>query len=242
MVQMLLQTPGVQLMDFAQAEAYSRRFPFLSPVMLPRGVVDLARDLPPQDVRLVAPTATLVAREDTHPALLQLFVQAARTDPRRRRLVPAARASSRTPRNSEMPDRRRGRALLPRRRALAAALPAVLAGQPDRPHVAGAGLDRRGADAAVAHRAAAVPVPHPLARVPLVRPAARDRRRAAGKRPADELCASSTRSSAGWSRSACRCRYADELYALRSHIRWCAPASVPARDAKGRTKNEKGRA
>ena len=77
MVQMLLQTPGVKLFDFAQAEAYSRRFPFMSPVTLPRGVVDLAGNLPPQDVRLVAPTATLVAREDTHPALIQLFVQAA---------------------------------------------------------------------------------------------------------------------------------------------------------------------
>ena len=77
MVQMLLQTPGIKLFDFAQAEAYSRRFPFLTPVTLPRGVVDLAGDLPPADVRLVAPTATLVAREGTHPALIQLFVQAA---------------------------------------------------------------------------------------------------------------------------------------------------------------------
>lgn len=78
MVQMLLQTPGVKLFDFAQADAYSRRFGFMSPVVLPRGVVDLARDLPPTDVRLVAPTATLVARESLHPALVQLFVQAAR--------------------------------------------------------------------------------------------------------------------------------------------------------------------
>ncbi len=77
MVQMLLQTPGIALFDFAQAEAYSRRFPFLSAVAMPRGVVDLARDEPPADVRLVAPTATLVARENVHPALVQLFVQAA---------------------------------------------------------------------------------------------------------------------------------------------------------------------
>ncbi len=77
MVQMLLQTPGIKLFDFAQAEAYSRRFPFMSPATLPRGVVDLARDKPPADVRLVAPTATLVAKEGTHPALVQLFVQAA---------------------------------------------------------------------------------------------------------------------------------------------------------------------
>jgi ABC-type nitrate/sulfonate/bicarbonate transport system substrate-binding protein len=78
MVQMLLQTPGVKLMDFAQSEAYSRRFPFLTPVVLPRGVVDLARDLPPADLRLVATTTALLTREKTHPALLQLFAQAAR--------------------------------------------------------------------------------------------------------------------------------------------------------------------
>ena len=76
MVQMLLQTPGVKLMDFAQNEAYSRRFAFLAPVTLPRGVVDLAGDVPAQDVRLVAPTTTLLARDGVHPALLGLFSQA----------------------------------------------------------------------------------------------------------------------------------------------------------------------
>jgi TRAP-type uncharacterized transport system substrate-binding protein len=79
MVQMLLQTPGIKLFDFTQAEAYSRRFAFMSAITLPRGIVDLARDWPPTDVRLVAPTATLVTRETLHPALAQLFVQAAGT-------------------------------------------------------------------------------------------------------------------------------------------------------------------
>jgi TRAP transporter TAXI family solute receptor len=77
LVQMLLQTPGISLFDFGQAEAYSRRLPFLSHVVLPRGIVDLGRDLPPQDYHLIAPTATLVARADLHPALIDLFVQAA---------------------------------------------------------------------------------------------------------------------------------------------------------------------
>ena len=76
MVQMLLQTPGVRLMNFAQSEAYSRRFAFLSPTQLPRGVVDLAGNVPPEDVRLVAPTTALITRNTTHPALLQLFAQA----------------------------------------------------------------------------------------------------------------------------------------------------------------------
>ena len=77
LVQMLLQTPGVRLYEFPQAEAYARRYRFLSPVTLPRGVVDLSRNVPPRDTVLVASTCSLVAREDLHPALVQLFVQAA---------------------------------------------------------------------------------------------------------------------------------------------------------------------
>jgi hypothetical protein len=78
LVQMLLITPGISLFEFAQAEAYARRFGFVSHLRLPRGVVDLARDLPPRDVALVAATSTLAARGTTHPAIMQLFVQAAR--------------------------------------------------------------------------------------------------------------------------------------------------------------------
>jgi TRAP transporter TAXI family solute receptor len=77
LVQMLLQSPGVGLMDFAQSEAYARRFGFLTPVVLPQGVVDLAKNQPTRDVRLVAPTTTLLARQNTHPALMQLFAQTA---------------------------------------------------------------------------------------------------------------------------------------------------------------------
>ena len=77
MVQMLLRTPGMRLFDFAQSEAYARRFSFLSAVVLPRGIVDLAKDQPPHNVHMIAPTAMLLARDSTHPALLQLLVQAA---------------------------------------------------------------------------------------------------------------------------------------------------------------------
>jgi TRAP-type uncharacterized transport system substrate-binding protein len=77
LIQMLLQTPGIHLFNFRQAEAYTRRLPFLTHVVLPRGIVDLGRDIPAQDFHLIAPTATLVAREDLHPALIDLFVKAA---------------------------------------------------------------------------------------------------------------------------------------------------------------------
>jgi TRAP-type uncharacterized transport system substrate-binding protein len=76
-LQMLLRTPGISLFEFTQADAYSRRFGYVSPVMLPHGIADLAHDVPPHDTPLIAPTSMLVAREGTHPALVQLFVQAA---------------------------------------------------------------------------------------------------------------------------------------------------------------------
>ncbi|MBK1889410.1 ABC transporter substrate-binding protein [Undibacterium sp. 14-3-2] len=77
LVQMLLQTPGVRLFDFVQAEAYTRRFPYLSQVTLPRGIVDIGLDLPARDYHLISPTATLVAHESLHPALTGLLLQAA---------------------------------------------------------------------------------------------------------------------------------------------------------------------
>ncbi|MET0507118.1 MAG: TAXI family TRAP transporter solute-binding subunit [Burkholderiaceae bacterium] len=77
LVQRLLRASDIRLMNFGQSEAYVRRFAFLSAVTLPRGVVEIADDLPPQDVTLLAATTSLLAREDTHPALRQLFARTA---------------------------------------------------------------------------------------------------------------------------------------------------------------------
>ncbi len=74
-----LYTPGVDLFHFAQGEAYVRRFPFLALLTLPRGAIDFQSNIPRRDVTLVAPTAMLVAREDMHPALIDLLLQAAAT-------------------------------------------------------------------------------------------------------------------------------------------------------------------
>lgn len=75
-VQVLLRSPGVRVLNFSQVEAYLRRFPFLSRIVLPRGVVDLVRDLPPGDTVLLATTANVVVRNDLHPALAALLLQA----------------------------------------------------------------------------------------------------------------------------------------------------------------------
>jgi hypothetical protein len=47
--------------------------------VLPRGVVDIAADIPALDVRLVASTTALLTRTETHPALVQLFSQTSQT-------------------------------------------------------------------------------------------------------------------------------------------------------------------
>lgn len=75
-VQVLLRSPGVRVMSFSQADAYTRRFSSLSRIVLPRGVVDLVRDIPPRDTVLLATTANVVVSESLHPALVSLLMQA----------------------------------------------------------------------------------------------------------------------------------------------------------------------
>lgn len=72
----LLHTPGLRLMSLTHAEAYTRRLPYLSRLMLPRGAIDVAADLPHRDIHLLAATATMLVREDTHPALVDAMLQA----------------------------------------------------------------------------------------------------------------------------------------------------------------------
>lgn len=216
MVQMLLQTPGVGLFDFAQAEAYSRRFPFMSPVLLPRGVVDLSADKPPADVRLVAPTATLVARESLHPALVQLFVQAASQVHgeagwfQRKGDFPNARNTERPLAAEAQRFYRNGIPWMQRW------LPFWLANLVDRMWVVLLSL---------------VAVLLPLSRVlpPLVEMRIRSRvfrwyaqlrevETARGERPRDELMSELDAIDEKVNRISVPLSYADELYALRSHI------------------------
>jgi TRAP transporter TAXI family solute receptor len=77
LVQQLLHRQDIRLMSFARAAAYTRAHHFLSAVILPEGVIDLQTNIPPQDTVLLAATANLVARNDFHPALVSLLLQAA---------------------------------------------------------------------------------------------------------------------------------------------------------------------
>ncbi len=77
LIRKLLHTPRIRLFNFSQADAYVRRITYLNKITLPRGSIDFGKDTPPQDVFLVAPTVELIAREDLHPALSDLLLEAA---------------------------------------------------------------------------------------------------------------------------------------------------------------------
>jgi hypothetical protein len=73
-VKAMLDTPGVALLGFPRADAYTARFPFLTKLVLPAGGMSLEANLPPRETLLLAPAATLVARRDFHPALVDLVL------------------------------------------------------------------------------------------------------------------------------------------------------------------------
>ena len=76
-IQELLRMPGLRLASVSHAAAYTRLFPFLSSITLPQGAIDLVSNIPERDIVLLATTANLVARENLHPALMSLLIQAA---------------------------------------------------------------------------------------------------------------------------------------------------------------------
>jgi uncharacterized protein len=77
-IQDLLAAPNVALLGVNRAAAYRLRHHFLSVVTLPEGAADLAADLPPSDVTLLATGANLVVRDDFHPALAELMLRVAK--------------------------------------------------------------------------------------------------------------------------------------------------------------------
>ncbi|WP_144138189.1 TAXI family TRAP transporter solute-binding subunit [Paraburkholderia sp. BCC1884] len=73
----LLKVPGISVMNFDEASAYTRLFPYLDEIDLPAGVLDLKHRIPPETVHLVSPTVELVARTNLHPAISDLLIEAA---------------------------------------------------------------------------------------------------------------------------------------------------------------------
>ena len=76
LVQEFLRDPTVRLMNVTQAEALTRVYPFLSRLVLPQGVIDFEKNIPANDVSLIAVTHAVVVRKNLHPELISLLAQA----------------------------------------------------------------------------------------------------------------------------------------------------------------------
>ena len=63
LVQALLRDPTVRLMSVTQAEALARVYPFLTRLVLPQGVIDFERNIPTNDVSLIADTQAVLVQK-----------------------------------------------------------------------------------------------------------------------------------------------------------------------------------
>jgi hypothetical protein len=77
-LQRVLDAPGIRLMSVAQAEAIAKTVPGLKHVVLWRGLIDLSRDIPNSNIDLLASRNRLLVRNDLHPALQYLLLEAMR--------------------------------------------------------------------------------------------------------------------------------------------------------------------
>jgi hypothetical protein len=74
----LLRQPDVRLLSFRREEAYTRKFRYLTAIKLNQGLLDLRDDIPRADKTLLAPMATLVARAELHPRVVEQILKVAR--------------------------------------------------------------------------------------------------------------------------------------------------------------------
>jgi TRAP-type uncharacterized transport system substrate-binding protein len=73
-----LDAPDVRLMNVAQAGAIAKTIPGFKRVVLWRGLMSLARDVPNEDVDMLATGNSVLVRKDLHPALQYLLLKALR--------------------------------------------------------------------------------------------------------------------------------------------------------------------
>jgi TRAP-type uncharacterized transport system substrate-binding protein len=74
-VESLLNNPNIRPMNFSSAEAFTRVFPDVVRLVLPKGVIQLDPPSPPNDITMVGTTAKVLIRDDLHPAIVQLLAQ-----------------------------------------------------------------------------------------------------------------------------------------------------------------------
>ena len=73
----LLNAENIHLMNFKNAEAYSRKIDILHLLKLPEGVLNFEKNIPSQNITLMGPMVELIATKDLHPALSDMVLDAA---------------------------------------------------------------------------------------------------------------------------------------------------------------------
>ena len=76
-LQDVLALPDLDIVDLEHAHALANRIPALKSRTLVRGAIDIATDRPDRDIQLLTTTANLVVRDDLHPAIVDLLMNAA---------------------------------------------------------------------------------------------------------------------------------------------------------------------
>ncbi|MDR2001181.1 MAG: ABC transporter substrate-binding protein [Zoogloeaceae bacterium] len=73
----LMRDPNIHFYSFRQVDAYARKLDYLDPLILPKGAIDLGANLPAQDINLLGPMIELAAKDNLHPAISDLILEAA---------------------------------------------------------------------------------------------------------------------------------------------------------------------
>lgn len=76
LIQNLLRDPGIRLVNLKRIKAITRKFPVLTRLELPGGVIDLEENIPDADVSLIGTTSSLLVRNDAHPEIVGLLARA----------------------------------------------------------------------------------------------------------------------------------------------------------------------
>jgi len=71
----LLENPDINLFSLKRAKAYSRKYNFLEPIKLYEGTINLYKNVPSENINLLATTALLVARDDFSEELTRLVLK-----------------------------------------------------------------------------------------------------------------------------------------------------------------------
>ena len=69
LVEELIHSPDMALLNMSNAIAYQKRFNYLDAVVIPAGSINIEKKLPARDISLIATTTTLAVRKDLHPSL-----------------------------------------------------------------------------------------------------------------------------------------------------------------------------